>query len=86
MMLTVYKTDMPVTILTWILVPKVKISILLAWTIAYVRISGVVYMESTLASWSIKGSLTYRFFPRETSYVRLGGGGGGGVCSCDVSL
>ena len=25
-----------------------------------------------------KGSLTYRFFPRETSYVRFGGGGGGG--------
>ena len=26
----------------------------------------------------VKGSLTYRFFPRETSYVRLGVGGGGG--------
>ena len=24
-----------------------------------------------------KGSLTYRFFPRETSYVRFGVGGGG---------
>ena len=32
----------------------------------------------------VGGSLTYRFCPRETSYVRLGGGGGGGVGSCDV--
>jgi hypothetical protein len=30
----------------------------------------------------IKGSITYRFFPRETSYARSQVG----VCSCEVSL
>ena len=33
-----------------------------------------------------KGSVTYRFCPRETSYGRWGmGRGGGGVSACDVS-
>ncbi len=34
-----------------------------------------------------KGSLTYRYFPRETSYVRLGGGGGrGGLAAVTAFL
>ena len=35
-----------------------------------------------------KGSLTYRFYPQETSIVRLKGGGGGGMAAvtflCDT--
>jgi hypothetical protein len=45
---------MRLAILTWILVPKVEISSVLAWTIAYIGvcISGIVYMDRN-APWPV---------------------------------